>query len=162
LSVAGLSVTKLIRPAQAEDIEEVRRLFREYAEWVGSEICFESFARELAELPGRYAPPGGRLLLAFVDGRLAGCVALRWLEPGICEMKRLYIQPEFRGSGLGRSLVERVIGEAGESGYRFLRLDTLPRMERAVAMYRAFGFYEIPRYADNPASAICFELLLAD
>ncbi len=150
----------MIRTAQADDIDEVRALFREYADFVGDEICFGSFAVELAGLPGRYAPPEGRLLLGFVEDRLAGCAALRPLGPGVCEMKRLYVRPEFRGSGLGRSLVERIIGEAREAGYRFLRLDTLPRMERAMAMYQAFGFREIPRYGDNPESAICFELEL--
>jgi putative acetyltransferase len=149
-----------IRDAKTDDIQPVRALFREYAEWVGDDICFQRFEREMAELPGRYEPPDGRLLIGFVDGRLAGCAALRKLAAGICEMKRLYVRPPFRGTGLGRSLVERIITEARGAGFRFLRLDTLPRMEQAVRLYRAFGFHEIPCYGDNPASAICFELTL--
>jgi GNAT superfamily N-acetyltransferase len=141
-------------------MDAAREIFREYAAWVGSEICFQSFERELAELPGRYAPPEGRLLLAFIDGRMAGCVALRQLESDVCEMKRLYVRPDFRGTGLGRKLAERLIEEARGAKYKRLRLDTLARMERALEMYRALGFHEIPRYGDNPDGAICFELQL--
>jgi len=147
----------LIQPAQAEDIDAVRAIFREYAAWVGNEICFESLERELAALPGQYAPPTGRLLLAFVDGDLAGCAALRQLEPDIGEMKRLYVRPRFQGQGLGRALAERVLTEARIAGYRLLRLDTLPQMQGALALYRSLGFREIPRYGDNPAAAFCFE-----
>jgi len=146
----------VIRRAQADEMDAVRELFREYAEWVGSPICFASFASEMAELPGRYAP----VLLAFDAGRLAGCVALRQIDNGIGEMKRLYVRPAFQGSGLGRSFVERVVEEARAAGYRALRLDTLPVMQRAIALYRALGFREIPPYGDNPAEAICFELEL--
>ena len=150
----------MIRAAQADDIAPLRLLFGEYAEWVGDHICFSAFEREMEELPGRYAPPDGRLLIAFSGDSLAGCVALRKCDAGICEMKRLYVRPEFRHAGLGRSLVEQIIEEARAAGYQVLRLDTLPRMERAVALYRACGFREIPRYGDNPESAICFELAL--
>jgi ribosomal protein S18 acetylase RimI-like enzyme len=127
---------------------------------VGDHICFSAFEREMAELPGRYAPPEGRLLVAFSGDLLAGCVALRKLDAGIGEMKRLYVRPEFRHGGLGKLLVAQVIAEARGAGYQMLRLDTLPSMERAVALYRAFGFEEIPPYSDNPASAICFQLAL--
>ncbi len=134
----------------------VRELFREYADWVGNAICFGSFERELAGLPGSYSP-----ILIAVDGdRLAGCVALRMLGDGIGEMKRLYVRPVFQGAGLGRTLVDRVIAKARASGCHALRLDTLPRMERAISMYRGLGFREIPPYGDNPAEAICFELNL--
>jgi ribosomal protein S18 acetylase RimI-like enzyme len=150
----------VIRAAQAEDIAPVRVLFGEYAEWVGDHICFPAFEREMAELPGLYAPPDGRLLIAFRDDRLAGCVALRKFDAGVGEMKRLYVRPEFRDAGMGPSLVARIIEEARGAGYQLLRLDTLPRMERAVALYRAFGFQEIERHGDNPESAICFELVL--
>jgi GNAT superfamily N-acetyltransferase len=126
----------LIRQFEAEDLGPARELFREYAAWVGDEICFQTFQRELAELPGSYAPPEGRLLLAFVDGRLAGCIALRRLAAEIGEMKRLYVRPAFRGTGLGRELVSTLIAGARDTGYRLLRLDSLPRMERAIAMYR--------------------------
>src|SRR5205807_10470057 len=119
--------------------------------------------QEMAELPGRYSPPGGRLLVALIDRQIAGCAALRPLESDgapCAEMKRLYVRPGFRGTGLGRALAERIIAEARSAGYRYLRLDSLPRMERAIALYRELGFYEIPRYGDNPVSALCFELIL--
>ncbi len=150
----------MIRAAQAGDIAPVRVLFREYAGWVGDHICFPAFERETEELPGLYAPPDGRLLIAFRGDHLAGCVALCKLNAGIGEMKRLYVRPGFRHAGLGRLLVARIIEDARAAGYQLLRLDTLPRMERAVALYRTCGFREIPRYGDNPESAICFELVL--
>ena len=150
----------MIRPFEADDLAATREIFREYAAWVGDEICFQKFERELAELPGGYAPPEGRLLLGFVEGQLAGCVALRRFSAEIGEMKRLYVRPAFRGTGLGRELARRLIVEAKDSGYKLLRLDSLPRMERAIAMYRDLGFYEIPRYSDNPDGAICFEARL--
>jgi ribosomal protein S18 acetylase RimI-like enzyme len=129
-------------------MDTVRELFREYAAWVGDPI--------LAELPGRYAP----VLIAFHADQLAGCAALREIGDGMGEMKRLYVRPAFQGNGLGRSLVERIIAEAKAAGYRALRLDTLPMMERAIALYHSLGFHEIPRYGDNPPEAICFELPL--
>jgi ribosomal protein S18 acetylase RimI-like enzyme len=151
----------VIREFGFEDLEAARAIFREYAELVGRAICFQAFERELDGLPGSYAPPEGRLLLAFVEDQLAGCVALRRLEPGICEMKRLYVRPAFQGTGLGRRLVDRVMEEARDAGYGVLRLDTLPSLQRAISMYLGLGFYEIPRYSDNPDGAICFELKLA-
>jgi carbonic anhydrase len=151
---------RLIRQFEAEDLGPTRELFREYAAWVGDEICFQKFQRELAELPGGYAPPEGRLLLAMVDGQLAGCVALRRFAAEIGEMKRLYVRPAFRGTGLGRELAGQLIVEAKDAGYKLLRLDSMPRMERAIAMYRGLGFYEIPRYSDNPDGAVCFEVRL--
>jgi putative acetyltransferase len=150
----------LIRQFEAGELEQTRELFREYAAWVGDEICFRKFERELAELPGAYAPPEGRLLLAFVGEQLAGCVALRRFAAEIGEMKRLYVRPAFRGSGLGRELAGRLIAEARIARYNVLRLDSLPRMERAIAMYRGLGFYEIPRYSDNPEGSVCFEVRL--
>jgi putative acetyltransferase len=150
----------LIRQFEAGELEQTRELFREYAAWVGDEICFRKFERELAELPGAYAPPEGRLLLAFVGEQLAGCVALRRFAAEIGEMKRLYVRPAFRGSGLGRELAGKLIAEARIARYNVLRLDSLPRMERAIAMYRGLGFYEIPRYSDNPEGSVCFEVRL--
>jgi putative acetyltransferase len=126
-------------------------LFLEYARSLGFSLCFQNFDKELAELPGEYAPPDGRLLLAEYGGELAGCVALHRLEPETCEMKRLYLRPKFRGKGLGRVLAERIIGEAREIGYKRMRLDTVePVMKDAVAMYRRFGFREISPYRANP------------
>jgi ribosomal protein S18 acetylase RimI-like enzyme len=150
----------VIRQFEAGDLEPTRELFREYAAWVGDEICFQKFQRELKELPGGYAPPDGRLLLGVVGGQLAGCVALRRFASDVGEMKRLYVRPAFRGTGLGRELTGRLMAGARDTGYKLLRLDSLPRMERAIAMYRALGFYEIPRYGDNPDGAVCFELRL--
>jgi putative acetyltransferase len=137
-------------------MDSVRELFREYAEVVGSPICFESFAREMAELPGQYSP----LLLALVSDQPAGCAALRKIGDGIGEMKRLYIRPAFQGGGLGRLLAESIIAEATAAGFHLLRLDTLPVMESAIRLYRKLGFHEIPPYGDNPPEAICLELKL--
>ncbi len=150
----------MIRQFEADDLGPTRELFREYAVWVGDGICFRKFELELAELPGGYAPPEGRLLLAFVEEQLAGCVALRRFAAEIGEMKRLYVRPAFRGTGLGRKLAGRLVSEARAAGYKLLRLDSLSRMELAIAMYRGLGFYEIPRYSDNPAGAMCFEVRL--
>ncbi len=134
----------------------------EYANSLGFSLCFQSFDKELAGLPGDYSPPDGRLLLAEYEGQLAGCVALHRLEPEICEMKRLYLRPSFRGKGLGRSLAETVISEARRIGYTRMRLDTVePVMRDAVAMYRQLGFKEIAPYRSNPiAGAMYMELEL--
>ena len=141
------------------DIEDARRLFREYEASLGIPLCFQNFEQELKELPGRYAPPKGALLLAR-DGRagLAGCVALRPLPPddGVCEMKRLYLRDAFRGCGVGRALAEAIIAEARRIGYRRMRLDTLPSMRRAIPLYRSLGFTEIARYTDNPVEGVLF------
>lgn len=150
----------MIRAAQTEDLAAVRDLFREYAALVGDAVCFESFEHEMASLPGLYAPPQGRLLLAMVGRQVAGCAALRQLSPGVGEMKRLYVRAEFRGNGTGRQLAERIIAEARAAEHLCLRLDTLPRMESAIRMYRSLGFLMIPPYADNPPGALCFELRL--
>ena len=135
----------------AAQIAVIRELFLEYANSLGFSLCFQSFDRELARLPGDYAPPEGRLLLMECDGEPAGCVALHPLEAGICEMKRLYVRPRYRGKGLGRVLVERILSEARTAGYGRIRLDTVePVMKDAVAMYRRFGFRDIPPYRENP------------
>jgi GNAT superfamily N-acetyltransferase len=151
--------------AQAESLDQIaqaRELFLEYAQSLGFSLCFQNFDKELAGLPGDYAPPDGRLLLAEYDGQLAGCVALHKLEPQICEMKRLYLRAQFRGKGLGRALADRIIAEAREIGYHGMRLDTVvPVMKDAVAMYRKLGFQQIAPYCSNPiAGAMCMELQL--
>jgi len=155
----GFSPTQAESPAQ---IAQARELFLEYAQSLGFSLCFQNFDQELAGLPGDYAPPEGRLLLAQYDDELAGCVALHQLEPGICEMKRLYLRPQFRGKGLGRILAERIITEARQIGYRRMRLDTVePVMKDAVAMYRKLGFKEVAPYRANPiAGALYMELEL--
>jgi ribosomal protein S18 acetylase RimI-like enzyme len=154
-----LVVTQAKSPAQ---IAQARELFVEYAQALGFSLCFQNFDQELAGLPGDYAPPGGRLLLAEYRGQLAGCVALHPLGPGICEMKRLYLRPQFRGKGLGRVLAEIVIAEGRAIGCRQMRLDTVePVMPNAVAMYRRLGFKEIEPYCPNPMDgALYMELEL--
>ena len=146
----------------AAHIAAIRELFLEYANSLGFSLCFQSFDQELAALPGDYAPPDGRLLLATSSGQPAGCVALHKLAPEICEMKRLYVRPQFRGQGLGRELAQKIIAEAGDVGYKRLRLDTVdPVMKTAVAVYRQLGFCEIPPYRPNPiAGALYMELQL--
>jgi putative acetyltransferase len=134
-----------------DQISQARELFLEYAQSLGFSLCFQNFDKELAGLPGDYAPPAGRLLLAEYEGQLTGCVALHKLSDETCEMKRLYLRAAFRGKGLGRILAERIISEAREIGYQRMRLDTVgPVMKDAVAMYRKIGFVEIAPYCNNP------------
>ena len=155
---------QLIQAQSPQEISRARGLFEEYASWIEISLCFQNFGKELAELPGAYAPPSGRLLLAVDGDEVMGCVALRKIGEGIGEMKRLYVRPEFRGRGLGRTLTEELIAEAKKIGYARLRLDTLPgRMDQAIAMYRTFGFQEISAYYQNPvADATFMELSLSD
>jgi len=138
-----------VLPATA-DMDVVRTLFHEYQQELGIDLSFQDFGAELAGLPGAYAPPSGRLLLARSDGREAGCVALRPLAGGDCEMKRLYVRPEFRAARLGLLLAERLIAEARGIGYARMCLDTLPSMGRAQRLYEALGFRDIPPYRHNP------------
>jgi len=150
---------------QAESLTQVaqaRELFQEYAQSLGVNLCFQNFEQELAGLPGHYASPDGRLLLAEYDGQLAGCVALHKWDNGICEMKRLYLRPSFRGKGLGRAIAEKIITDARSIGYQRMRLDTIePLMKDAVEMYRKLGFREIAPYRPNPiAGAMYMELQL--
>ena len=144
-----------------EDVDHARTLFEEYAAGLGISLCFQNFDQELKNLPGDYAPPNGRLLLATEDDQLAGCIALRKLGPGVCEMKRLFVRPAYRGTGLGRVLVQSIIDEARKLGYTHMRLDTLPgRMDPAVALYRSIGFTEIEPYYQHEGAKF-MELSLA-
>jgi ribosomal protein S18 acetylase RimI-like enzyme len=153
---------EIAQAAATEQIIAIRELFLEYAQSLNFSLCFQSFENELAGLPGDYAPPQGRLWLAAHGPQLAGCVALHKLEGETCEMKRLYVRPQFRGKGLGRVLAERVVADAREIGYKRLRLDTVePVMPDAVALYRKLGFREIAPYRENPiAGALYMELEL--
>jgi len=157
--VKDLALSQAESPTQ---LAQARELFLEYAQSLGFSLCFQNFDKELAELPGDYAPPEGRLFLAEYEGQLAGCVALHKLDDAICEMKRLYLRPQFHGKGLGRVLADRVIAEARRIGYQRMRLDTVESvMKDAVAMYRRIGFHEIAPYRANPiAGALYMELQL--
>lgn len=150
-------MTTIIQAETPGQIETARLLFREYETWLGMSLCFQDFETEVATLPGKYAEPEGRLLLAYVDNAPAGCIALRELDEGVCEMKRLFVRDEFRGHGLGLALVEKVIGEARASGYLKMRLDTFPpKMGKAVKLYESHGFREIAPYYTNPHAGVLF------
>ena len=146
----------IVRATSAEQIATARMLFKEYEASLGIELTFQGFAREVAELPGAYTPPAGRLFLATDGTEPAGCVALRPLGDGVCEMKRLYVRPTARGARLGRRLTETVIREARAIGYTRMRLDTLPSMKEAFALYQTLGFREIPPYCENPIAGTHF------
>lgn len=137
-------------------LEAIRELFIEYAASLGIDLSFQNFEQELAELPGEYAPPAGRLLLALVDDQIAGCVALRKINDEISEMKRLYVRSAFRGQAIGQALAMAIIAEARKIGFRRMRLDTLPSMQAAMKLYESLGFKDIAPYRDNPIAGSRF------
>ena len=156
-----MNVTKILQVENGTHVEHARLLFREYEDWLGVSLCFQGFDEELAGLPGKYAMPAGRLLLAYSDSDLAGCVAFRALDEDTCEIKRLFVRDRFQGQGLGRILLEKLIDEARIAGYEKMRLDSwIPRMGKAIGMYRSHGFYEIEPYNENPYEMIFMELIL--
>ena len=147
---------RICKIEKQEDIKIVRQLFVEYADSLGFDLGFQNFEEELANLPGAYAPPTGCLILAMYKDQPAGCVALRKLSKGICEGKRLYVKPEFRGLGIGRKLVEAIITEAQRFGYSCIRGDTVPSMQAAQALYKSLGFKDIEPYCHNPIEGARF------
>lgn len=152
---------KLVQAESAEQLGQARELFLEYAAALGIDLCFQNFDEELATLPGAYAPPSGRLLLALdetqeEDEALAGCVALRKIDEDSCEMKRLYVRPAFRGTGSGKQLALAIIEEARLIGYARMRLDTLPSMRQAIMLYRSLGFKSTAAYRPNPVEGAMF------
>ncbi len=155
LPFAHVVATPAIEQAtEPGDVDAVRGLFVEYAESLGVDFFYQDFDRELAELPGDYAQPDGCLLIARAGADVVACVALRRLDEGVCEMKRFYVQPSHRGLGLGRALAEAVVAEGRRIGYARMRLDTLPSMTGAAALYERLGFREIEPYYANPVPGV--------
>jgi ribosomal protein S18 acetylase RimI-like enzyme len=147
----------MIQAETEPQITTVRQLFREYESWLGMDLCFQGFEDELNNLPGKYALPEGRLLLAYWNDKVAGCIAMRKIDDGICEMKRLFVREEFQGHKIGVQLIEHLISEAKSEKYSFMRLDTLPsKMGKAAGLYRAHGFYPIAPYYENPYEGVVF------
>ena len=153
---AGARAVNLAPALTASDFDVARTLFREYQQWLDVDLCFQGFEEELATLPGRYAPPGGRLLLAWDGADAAGCAALRPLEEGICEMKRLFVRPGYRGCGLGRLLAARIVNEATAAGYAAMRLDTLDSLVGAMRLYESLGFERRGPYYANPLPGVVY------
>jgi putative acetyltransferase len=154
LDTLHIPLVELVTPTHPDQVEAARALIREYAQSLGVDLCFQNIEEELAQLPGEYAEPRGALFMAVIDGKPAGCVALRAFDaadyPNAAEMKRLYVRDRFRGSGLGRELAEAALGAAREAGYSCVLLDTLDDMEAARGLYEDLGFHEIPPYYHNP------------
>lgn len=156
-------MTKIIQAESGEELEQVRILFAEYTDSLDFDLGFQNFEEELANLPGDYVRPTGCLLLAIYKGQTVGCVGLRKLSDGVCEMKRLYVREQFRGLGLGRALAEAVIDESRKIGYNNMRLDTVPSMDAARTLYVSLGFKQTSSYRYNPIEgAVFMELRLVE
>ncbi len=149
-------MARLVEATSPTEVDTARVLFREYQQSIGVDLCFQGFERELAELPGAYAPPLGKLLLAMEAEGPAACGALRPIAPGVAELKRMWVRPAFRGRRLGRAIAEALLATARERGYRAVRLDTLGSMVEAQALYRSLGFREIPAYYPNPMPGVIY------
>ena len=149
-------MARLLQADFEKHVALIREIFEEYAHSLGFDLHFQEFQKEVAELPGDYGPPEGRLILAMEDDKIAGCVALRKLEEGVCEMKRLYVRPDYRGKGIGKELAKTIIEEARKIGYQRMRLDTVPFMKEAIALYQSLGFEEIEPYRYNPIKGAKF------
>jgi len=149
-------MVKIIQAESPERIEQARALFLEYAAALGIDLCFQNFEKELAELPGDYAPPQGRLLVALEEAQIVGCVTLRKIDEQTCEMKRLYVRPAFRDQGVGRRLAVAILDEARKIGCGRMRLDTLPSMTAAIRLYESLGFRRIEPYRHNPIEGALF------
>ncbi len=147
---------QILQVNTTQNLEFARALFKEYTASLGFDLDFQNFKEELANLPGDYAPPDGRLLIAFWQEQVTGCVALRKLEDRICEMKRLYVRPQFQGKGIGKALAEAIIEKARKIGYFRMCLDTISSMDRARALYLSLGFKEIAPYRYNPIKGAAF------
>jgi GNAT superfamily N-acetyltransferase len=151
----------VIQVNEGDDLLAIRVLFEEYAASLNFDLCFQDFNEELTNLPGNYAPPDGRLLLALCSADPAGCVASQKFDEGICEMKRLYVRPRFRGLGIGKTLAETIISEARKTGYKRMCLDTVPSMREAQLLYQSMGFKDVEAYRYNPICGTRFmELVL--
>lgn len=152
---------QIIQAKSEKQLNIIRKLFTEYTNWLGFDLSFQNYEKEFAELPGLYTPPKGRLLLAFYNSKIAGCVGLREFAKGICEMKRMYVKPKYRRKGIGRSLGIAIIEEARKIGYKRMRLDTVPWMKQAIELYYSLGFKKIKPYRYNPIKGSLFlELIL--
>jgi len=150
-------MVRIIDATSQEHIQIVSQMMREYSEWLGFDLSYQGFEEELAGLPGKYAPPGGALVLAYIDDEPVGMVAMRKIGPDVCEMKRLYLRPEGRGSGLGRRLVEEIMTRGRAAGFSKMRLDTVAgKMDKAISLYREFGFEEIAAYYPSPVEHTIF------
>ena len=143
-------IVRIISAVSPQHLDTIRLLFLEYAKSLNFDLCFQGFHEELEGIPGDYAPPDGRLLLAIYGDKVAGCVALRKVADGICEMKRLWVRPEFRGKQIGRKLAEEVISQARKIGYSLIKLDTVDTMKEAISLYQSMGFSETSAYRYNP------------
>jgi ribosomal protein S18 acetylase RimI-like enzyme len=153
---SGNHKVRIISAETADHMTETKQLFKEYENFLEVDLCFQGFEEELAGLPGKYAPPQGTLLLALVDEEVAGCVAVRKLDTKICEMKRLYVRPQYRGYKIGKMLAVSIIDEAIKMGYSTMLLDTLAHLKKAMGLYQSLGFKERDPYYHNPLAGVIY------